>query len=197
MKNVNMNKMQKQIKKTLDEERYIHTIGVTYTAAALAMRYDYDITKAQIAGLLHDSAKCIPNGKKIQLCEKYNIHMTELERRNPYLLHAKLGAFLAMRKFKISDKEIISSILNHTTGKPNMSLLDKILYVADYIEPKRHQAPNLTKIRKLAFIDLDQALYCILEDTLNYLENSDGEIDLLTRKTFDYYCNKLIKPEEE
>lgn len=197
MKNVNMNKMQKQIKKTLDEDRYIHTIGVTYTAAALAMRYDYDITKAQVAGLLHDSAKCIPNEKKIQLCEKYNIHMTELERRNPYLLHAKLGAFLAMRKFKISDKEIISSILNHTTGKPNMSLIDKILYVADYIEPKRHQAPNLAKIRKLAFIDLDQALYCILEDTLNYLENSNGEIDLLTKKTFDYYGNKLIKPEEE
>lgn len=71
--------------------------------------------------------------------------MTDVERENPFLLHAKLGAFLAMHKYHVEDEEIIGAILVHTTGKPGMTLLDKILYVADYIEPGRDKAPNLTK----------------------------------------------------
>lgn len=197
MKITNIGTLQKHMKKRLDEDRYIHTIGVAYTAAALAMRYEYDITKAQIAGLLHDSAKCIPNDKKIQLCERYNIHMTELEKRNPYLLHAKLGAFLAMRKYKITDKDTVNAILNHTTGKPDMSLLDKILYIADYIEPKRYKAPQLSEIRKMAFIDIDKALFMILEQTLTYLEDTGGEIEPLTRKAYEYYKDILETSGEE
>lgn len=180
-------KYQKKLKKELDADRYEHTLGVSYTAAALAMRYEANIQQAQVAGLLHDCAKCIPNQKKIALCEKYNIKMTELERRNPFLLHAKLGAFLAMHKYGITDKEITSAILNHTTGRPNMSLLDKIIFVADYIEPQRKKQPNLAEIRKLAFIDIDKALLRILEDTLSYLKASSGEIDPMTEKTYEYY----------
>lgn len=180
-------KYQKKLKKELDADRYEHTMGVSYTAAALAMRYEANIQQAQVAGLLHDCAKCIPNQKKIALCEKYNIKMTELERRNPFLLHAKLGAFLAMHKYGITDKEITSAILNHTTGKPNMSLLDKIIFVADYIEPQRKKQPNLAEIRKLAFIDIDKALLRILEDTLSFLKASSGEIDPMTEKTYEYY----------
>lgn len=196
MKITNIGTLQKHMKKRLDENRYIHTVGVAYTAAALAMCYEYDITKAQIAGLLHDSAKCIPNDKKIQLCERYNIYMTDLERRNPYLLHAKLGAFLAMRKYKITDKDTINAILNHTTGKPDMSLLDKILYIADYIEPKRYKAPNLPEIRKMAFIDIDKAVLMVLKDTLDYLESTGGEIEPLTKKAYEYYKN-ILEPETE
>ena len=180
---------QKKLKKELDADRYEHTIGVSYTAAALAMRHEANVQQAQVAGLLHDCAKCIPNPKKIALCEKYNIKMTEIELRNPFLLHAKLGAFLAMHKYDVSDKEITSAILNHTTGKPNMSLLDKIIFVADYIEPQRRKQPNLAEIRKLAFIDLDKALLRILEDTLNFLKNSSGEVDPMTEKTYQYYKN--------
>ena len=118
MKNYDMKSYQKKLKREMDEGRYQHTLGVMYTSAALAMRYEYDIQKAQMAGLLHDCAKCIPNGKKLKLCEKHNIQITEVERRNPFLLHAKLGAFLAMHEYGIDDKEIVSAILNHTTGKP-------------------------------------------------------------------------------
>lgn len=184
---------QKKLKKELDPERYAHTIGVAYTAAALAMRYEANIQQAQVAGLLHDCAKCIPNNKKIALCQKYNIQMTEIELENPFLLHAKLGAFLAMDKYGITDKEITSAILNHTTGKPNMSLLDKIIFVADYIEPQRKKQPNLAEIRKLAFIDLDKALFRILEDTLAFLSTSSSKIDPMTEKTYRYYKELLNK----
>ena len=175
MKTYDMKAFQKKLKREMDEGRYQHTLGVMYTAAALAMRYEYDIQKAQIAGLLHDCAKCIPNGKKLKLCEKYQIPVTEVENRNPFLLHAKLGSFLASHEYDVQDEEILSAILYHTTGKPGMSLLDKIVYIADYIEPRRNKAPNLTEVRKLAFLDLDAALYKILSDTLSYLDEGTGE----------------------
>jgi predicted HD superfamily hydrolase involved in NAD metabolism len=190
MKNYDMKAYQKKLKHKMDDGRYEHTLGVMYTCAALAMRYEYDIQRAQLAGLLHDCAKCIPNGRKLKLCEKHNIPITETERKNPFLLHAKLGAFLAAKKYGIDDREIISAIRNHTTGKPNMSLLDKIVYVADYIEPRRSKAANLTEIRRLAFIDLDKALYRILSDTLEYLDQGTGEIDDMTKKAYEYYREK-------
>lgn len=177
----------RKLQKRLDADRYEHTIGVAYTAAALAMRYKCDINKALTAGILHDNAKCIPYDKKLQMCEKYNIHLSEIEKENPALLHAKLGAFLAMHKYKISDKDIISSILYHTTGRPDMLLLEKIIYVADYIEPMRYKARRLDDIRELAFVDLDAALLVILEDTLNYLNSINGNVDPLTQKTYKFY----------
>ncbi len=187
MKTYDMKAFQKKLKREMDEGRYQHTLGVMYTAAALAMRYEYDIQKAQIAGLLHDCAKCIPNGKKLKLCEKYQIPVTEVENRNPFLLHAKLGSFLASHEYDVQDEEILSAILYHTTGKPDMSLLDKIVYIADYIEPRRNKAPNLTEVRKLAFLDLDAALYKILSDTLSYLDEGAGEVDEMTIKAYEYY----------
>ncbi len=187
MKPYDIKAYQKKLKHDMDEHRYEHTLGVMYTCGALAMRYEYDIQQAMLAGLLHDCAKCIPNSKKLKLCEKHNIQMTEVERRNPFLLHAKLGAFLAMHHYNVHDKEIISAILNHTTGKPDMSVLDKIVYIADYIEPGRDKAPNLSEIRKLAFEDLDLALYRILQDTLLYLDTGKGEVDDMTRKAYEYY----------
>ena len=190
MQKNNMKEMKKHLKKRLDKPRYEHTLGVSYTAAALAMRYEYDIEKAQIAGLLHDSAKCIPDDRKLQICEKHHIQITDVEKKNPFLLHAKLGAFLAMKKYKIHDKEIISAILNHTTGKPNMSTLDKIIFISDYIEPNRDKAPNLPEIRKLAFENLDAALIKILRDTLEYLEKTDGDVDPMTQKTYEYYIKE-------
>lgn len=189
-------KIRKAMEKTQDEKRYEHTLGVAYTATALAMRYGASLKSAELAGLLHDCAKCIKNDKKISICEKHNISITELERHNPFLLHAKVGSFLAMETYKIHDLDIINAILNHTTGRPGMSLLEKIIFVADYIEPNRKQASNLTEIRKLAFVDLDQALLWILRDTLDYLQSTGGDIDPMTQKTYDYYAKELGKENE-
>lgn len=192
-KQADLKKIRRAMEKCQDEKRFQHTLGVTYTAASLAMVYDEDIRKAQIAGLLHDSAKCMDNEKRISICKKHNIGITEVERKNPFLLHAKVGSFIAMNTFGIHDADIINAILNHTTGRPGMSLLEKIIFVADYIEPSRKQAPNLKKIRKLAFEDLDQALITILHDTLRYLNSIDGEIDPMTQKTYDYYKKEELQ----
>lgn len=188
MKTADMRKIRRAMEKTQDEMRYEHTLGVAYTAAALAMRYGASLENAQLAGLLHDCAKCLDDDKKIAICEKHNISITEVEKRNPFLLHAKAGSFLAMNKYKVHDSDVINAILNHTTGRPGMSLLEKIIFVADYIEPGRKKAPNLAEIREMAFINLDGAVVKILKDTLDYLKSTPGEIDSMTQKTYDYYC---------
>ena len=95
---------------------------------------------------------------------------------------------MAMKQFNIHDQDIINAILNHTTARPGMSQLEKIIYIADYIEPGRKQAPNLIQIRKLAFQNLDLALIRILEDTLHYLKSINAPIDIMTQKTYDFYC---------
>lgn len=187
MEQLTIQKMKEKVKKHLDSNRYEHTLGVMYTAGALAMRYNVDLEKTMIAGLLHDCAKCIPAKEKITLCRQYKLPISEAEQNNPGLLHAKLGAYLAKEKYHVRDKDILSAIASHTTGRPNMSLLEKIIYIADYIEPGRKEAPNLCEIRHLAFTDIDECLYTILHASLAYLENRNEVIDPLTEQTYLYY----------
>lgn len=189
MKTMDTRKICKQLARTLDAKRYEHTLGVSYTAASLAMCHGADIEKARLAGLLHDCAKCMDNEKKIHICEKNNIEINNAEKRNPFLLHAKVGAYLAQEKYGIHDMDILNAVLYHTTGRPCMTLLEKIIYIADYIEPARDQAPNLNLIREISFKDLDKALLHILEDSLAHLKTSQKEIDPMTQKTYDYYKN--------
>ena len=184
---IELRKIRKAMEKTLDPKRYEHTLGVEYTAAALAMRYGGNIQKAQLAGLLHDCAKNMSGDKMIAICEKNHAEISDVERRNPSLLHAKAGSYLAETEYKVDDRDVICAIWNHTTGRPGMSLLEKIVFVADYIEPGRNKAQNLNMIRQLAFKDLDAAVCQILEDTLCYLEERGGEIDPMTRETLEYY----------
>lgn len=188
-----MKRLRKAVKKTQDKKRYEHTLGVAYTATSLAMRYGASLQDAQVAGLLHDCAKCISDEKSVAICKKHGIPMTEVEQRNPFLLHAKAGAYLAEAKYGVTNPDIINAIRYHTTGREDMSLLEKIVFVADYIEPERKQAPNLAELRQLAFIDLDQAVLRILEDTIAYLGEKGGETDPATLVTFNYYRKELQK----
>ncbi|MCI9619224.1 MAG: HD domain-containing protein [Dorea sp.] len=195
--NHKITKIRRKMMTELDKDRYEHTLGVMYTAASLAMRYDEDIEKALIAGLLHDCAKCLSGDTKIKLCKKYHLNVSEVEKENPSLLHAKLGAFLAAKKYHIKDKDIINAIASHTTGCPHMSLLDKIIYIADYIEPGRKELPNMAEVRKLAFTDIDACLYRILKDSLEYLTGMNVPIDPMTEKTYLYYKSKREEKEEQ
>lgn len=188
----NIPKMKKTLKKYLDAGRFEHTEGVMYTAAALAMRYEENIEKAQVAGLLHDCAKCIPDNKKVKICLKNKIAMTDAEQKSPFLLHAKVGAYIAKEKYGVEDEEILEAIACHTTGKPGMSQLDKIIFISDYIEPMRSKAPDLADVRKLAFEDLDLALFKILSDTLAYLKNSPKNIDSMTMRAYEYYKAQVL-----
>lgn len=185
--------IRKQLKKKLDPMRFEHTLGVTYTCQALAMRYGYDLKKAELAGLLHDCAKHFDDDTMLLKCLKRRIPVTEGEEREPSLLHAKLGAWYAREKYGVEDEEILNAIECHTTGKPNMTLLDKILYVADYIEPGRYKAERLYEMRKLSFIDLDLACFSIMESILNYLESTNCVIDPTTREA----CEDMRRVVEE
>lgn len=183
--------LRKLLKKEVTKSRYEHIIGVEYISAALAMRYGADLYNAELAGLMHDCAKCIPGDEMLALCKKYNIYISETEERSPYLLHGKLGAYFCRHKYNITDEEVLAAITYHTTGRPGMTLLEKIVYVADYIEPQRDKASDLSYLRKIAFIDIDEAVYQITKGTLNYLgDDNNPSIDSLTRETYDYY--KLI-----
>jgi nicotinate-nucleotide adenylyltransferase len=191
----NIIKMQKKLKKYMDEMRFHHTLGVMYTAASLAMRYGADMEKAQVAGLLHDCAKCIPNDKKLKICSHNNIPVSEIERKSPFLLHARLGAYIAREKYHITDPEILSAIEYHTTGRAGMTLLEEIIFMADYIEPMRTKAANLPQIRAMAFEDLDRAVYLTMRDTLDYLREEKSCLDNQTVIAYNYYKN-LIETKE-
>lgn len=194
--NSKITELEKKIKKKQDEARYEHTLGVMYTAASLAMKHEVDLEQALIAGLLHDCAKCYPDEKKFELCKKYNVKLTKFEKENTSLIHAKLGSVMAKEKYGIDDEEILHSILTHTTGAPDMNALDKIIFIADYIEPGRDKANRLSEIRKTAFESLDKALIMILEDTLGYLKKSNKLIDTMTEQTYNYYIKSKENKDE-
>ncbi len=189
MATYHLREMEKKLKNELDDSRYRHTMGVMYTATCMAMAYNYDLKKAQVAGLLHDCAKCLSDKQKIKLCKKYKIKISKFEMNHPYLIHAKLGAFLASKNYGVKDQDILNAITYHTTGRENMSTLEKIVFIADYIEPGRHKAFRLDVIRKLAFHDLDECMYEILTDTLDYLGKHPKDIDQTTVKAFEFYKN--------
>ena len=181
--------LQKKMKKKLNEYRYEHTLGVMYTSAALAMRHGVDLEQALVAGLLHDCAKCYSDEKKFELCEKYGVVLTAVERQNTALIHAKLGAVLAREKYEVASEDVCQAIATHTTGAPAMKPLQQIVFIADYIEPARDKAPHLAEIRKLAFQDLNECIYEILKDTLLYLNKNPDDIDNTTKDAFDYYSD--------
>lgn len=167
--------------------RYEHSLSVSYTCMTLAMRYGYDLGKAELAGLLHDCGKRYSDDIILKKCKKHGIFVSPEEEEAPAVLHANYGAWLAKHKYGISDPEILSAILYHTTGKPEMTMLEKIVYIADYIEPRRYKAENLPQMRALAYEDLDETMYEILKGTLEYLDKKSGSIDPVTLKAFEYY----------
>lgn len=198
-----MKKIKKYLKSHLTKDRYQHTLGVAYTAAAMAMKYNPDnsnaefMKKAQLAGLLHDCAKCMDNSKKLRICEEHNIPCSSFEAEHPYLLHGKVGAYIAKTKFEIEDEDILQAITWHTTGRPDMSLLEKIIFIADYIEPSRKPIPELDLIRQLAFENVDKAMEKILSNTLKFLETKGTPIDTMTQTTYQCYIKEADTDEQQ
>jgi predicted HD superfamily hydrolase involved in NAD metabolism len=175
------------VKTQLKPSRFLHSIGVEDVACDLALLNGYDIEKASIAGILHDCAKNLSDEELLTACEIYHLPVTEIERKCIFLLHAKVGAALAKTKYGIEDEEILNAITYHTTGRPAMTLLEKIIFTADYIEPYRKPLPRIEEIRKAAYNDLDLAVFMVLENMLNYLRGSGSEFDTLTEETYHYY----------
>ena len=182
-----LDQIETKLKKKLSTKRFLHSIGVRDTAIELAKIHCSDVKKATIAGLLHDCAKNYSHDKKLKLSKRYGIKLTKEEKKNPDLIHAKLGAYIAKYKYGVKDQEVLNAIECHTTGKPNMTLLEKIIFIADYIEPGRNKAPNLDKIRSLVKANLDDALVQILEDTVEHLTYKSKATDPRTKETLKHY----------
>lgn len=187
--------MEDWVSSLMDARRFRHALGVTDISFSLALKYSADEEKAVVAGLLHDCAKCLSDEILIAECEKYNLPISKYEKIAPYLLHSKLGAYYGKEKFQIEDEDILNAITYHTTGRPNMSTLEKIVFVADYIEPSRAVIPNLQTIRRLSFIHLDKTVLEILQNTIRYLESTSKSIDATTLEAYNYYKNQLNERE--
>ena len=183
--------LRKKLSSKLAPMRYEHSLSVSFTCMNLAMRYGYDLDKAELAGLMHDCGKRYSDEVILKKCLKHGIPVSESENKALAVLHAKYGAWLAENKYQIRDEEILSAIACHTTGKPDMTVLDKILYIADYIEPRRYKAENLPQMRAMAYVDLDQTMFAILDGTLEYLTKKGGSIDPMTREAHIYFKQLL------
>ncbi len=182
--------IQEELEQILRKKRFQHTLGVRYTAQAMAMCFGEDVTLAGYAGMLHDCAKYLSGEEMLSICKKNGIRYSETEQANPSLLHAKVGAYFAKERYGVEQEGVLSAIRWHTTGKPGMSGLEKILFIADYIEPGRKMLPHMEEVRRAAFRDLDEAMYLILFHTLSYLRQRDGEgqtIDHYTADAYDFY----------
>ncbi|WP_243426413.1 bis(5'-nucleosyl)-tetraphosphatase (symmetrical) YqeK [Caldicoprobacter guelmensis] len=164
--------MCEKLRTLMDEERYEHSLGVRDSAVMLAKRYGADVAKARIAGLLHDCAKGLVREEMIGKALEVGIELGPEEFRVEALLHGPVGAVMARQVFGIQDPEILSAIECHTTGKRNMSLLDKIIYLADYIEPNR-DFPEVEELRRVAMEDLDKAVLLAVRRTIKYVLDTD------------------------
>lgn len=176
----------------LKPSRYEHTLGVKYTAENLSMKYDIPLDLAGTAGILHDCAKYMSDDELMNYCKLHEIEVTKAEELAPHLLHAKVGANIAKIKYNVTNEDILKAIIHHTTGRPNMSMLEQIIFVADYIEPNRDMAVRLDEIRAIAYVDLNIATTMILQDTISYLKEKEANIDKTTIDTYEYY-KKLLE----
>jgi predicted HD superfamily hydrolase involved in NAD metabolism len=162
------------VKKQLTEHRYQHTIGVMETAIALAEQYGADVKKAELAAIFHDYAKFRPKEEMKRIILEQNMPK-DLLLYNTELWHAPVGAYLVEKEVGINDVEILDAIRYHTSGRPDMTLLEKVVYVADYIEPGRI-FPGVDEVRELAKQDLNKALIKALQNTIQFLMNKNQAI---------------------
>lgn len=175
-----------KLKLSISPYRYKHSENVMEVAINLAKKYGVDINKASTAGFLHDCAKGKSEKELLELCEKFNIEVDEYKKNQPELLHGEIGALLAKIDYGIEDEEILNAIKVHTMGKENMSMLEKIIFIADYIEPGR-KFPGVEAIRKLAYKDIDKAIMQALDTTIMHLIKIGGVIHPDTIKTRNYF----------
>ncbi|MBN8200621.1 bis(5'-nucleosyl)-tetraphosphatase (symmetrical) YqeK [Bacillus sp. NTK034] len=177
------------VKEQLTEHRYIHTVGVMETAISLAAEYGADIKKAELAAIFHDYAKFRPKEEMREIIIKEGMP-SELLEYNSELWHAPVGAFLTEKEVGINDKEVLDAIRYHTSGRPGMALLEKIIYLADYIEPGR-RFPGVDEVRDLARTNLDKALIKAVQNTVMFLMKKGQPVFPASFQTYnDLVMNK-------
>lgn len=184
-----MERLEQVVISLLNPNRVRHVLGCRDTAVELAKRWGADVTDAARAGILHDITKAIDGPLQLTLCAEYGTILSDFSKRYPKTLHALTGSLVAERIFG-ENEAVVSAIRSHTTGKAAMNLLEKIIYVADYMEPNRN-FPGVDKLRQLAFSDIDAALKCGLEMTLEHLKEQGAEVSPESREALEYLNVKV------
>lgn len=177
--------MKRYLEDNLVKGRYLHTLGVVETAIKLAEIHGEDVKKAEIAALSHDIAKNLSPAESLRIIEENNISLGFSERNTKELWHSIIAPIKARECFGIEDEEILSAIRWHTTGKEKMSTLDKIIYLADMVEPSR-DFPGVKELREDCKEDLDIAMLNALTHTIKYLLEKGCLIDVNTVKARNY-----------
>lgn len=154
--------------KDTGQYRLDHTLRVVEESKRLAYLYDVDIDKAMEAALFHDCAKLIDDKNLLKMANDFDIILNDIMSSNLELIHGPLGAKIAQCKYNVEDTDILNAIKYHTTGRKDMTNLEKIIYIADYIEPYR-KFTGVEKVRKLAYIDLDNSLLLAMNQTVTFL----------------------------
>ena len=179
------------LKENLSDERYLHTLGVAETSKELANLFNLDEEKAYLAGLLHDCAKGFSNEKLLEIINA-NLKIDECEMVNPKTYHAPVGAFVAEKEFNITDIEVLSAIRWHTIGKIDMSNFEKVIFIADKIEPKTRPSCMIDRIRPKLFLKngLDKALLECYKITINSLTDRNLKICISTIEIYNELLSK-------
>ena len=175
-----------KVKSTLSEKRFYHSVCVMERAMEYAKLYNADIEKAKLAGLVHDIAKEVPKESRISNAENLGVELDEIEKENTGLIHAKAGAKIAELEFGL-DKDICEAIAYHTTGKANMSTLDKIIYLADFTGKDRN-FEDTDFLYYLCQKDLDKAMFYCLKKTITEKTSEGKVLHLDTVKAYNYLC---------
>ncbi|MCD8090796.1 MAG: nicotinate-nucleotide adenylyltransferase [Clostridiales bacterium] len=181
----------KKLKLELKPSRYIHTLGVADEAVRLAEKHGEDKHKAYIAGLLHDCAKNFDRERTFKFCDEYGVSLDKILREQPDLIHSFLGAAAAEREYGVKDRDVLNAICYHTTGRPGMSPLEEIVYIADMTEPNRTHYEGLDKIRELSYYNLKEAVSEALNQTINFNKEKGRIVHPLSIEAFEYYKKYL------
>jgi len=179
-KDLPMEELEAVVISLLNPNRVAHVLGCRDTAVELAKHWGADVTDAARAGILHDITKAIDGPLQLTLCDAYGKILSDFSKRYPKTLHALTGSLVAERIFG-ENPAVVSAIEHHTTGKADMSLLEMIIYVADYMEPNR-DFPGVEKLRELAYSDIQGALKLGLEMTLEHLKRQGSEVSPESRE---------------
>ncbi len=188
-KNLSMEQLEPIVISLLKANRVNHVLGCRDTAIALAKRWGVDENDAARAGILHDITKAIDGPLQLTLCAAYDKILSDFSKRYPKTLHALTGSLVAEKIFGENDA-VVAAIESHTTGKAAMNMLEKIIYVADYMEPNR-EFPGVEKLRELAFSDMDEALKLGLMMTLEHLKRQGAEVSPESREALEYLNVKV------
>lgn len=187
-KNLPMDRLEQVVTGLLKPNRVAHVLGCRDTAVELAGYWGEDQTDAARAGLLHDITKALDGPLQLTLCDAYGKILDDFSRETPKTLHAMTGALVTERIFGENPK-IVSAIRWHTTGRAHMTLLEKIIYIADYMEPNR-DFPGVDRLRHLAFTDLDAALRLGLEMTVDHVQSQGNQVSPESRDALDWLAYK-------